>query len=138
MLRDACLPACSVTHLPQSAAPPLSSPVSTAPRQVTSWESCLARDGARLYDQCHELLDGLGFHPVAYGAVSPFWGDPSRVIGNAIAVRHPMVSADATALPRAPGAWEPRSEGGRPQPSLTPPPEWMLPPTPSGCRPRMT
>lgn len=72
VLRDASLSACSVTHLPQSAAPPHSSPVSTAPRTVTSRESCLARDGARLYDQCDELLDGLGFHSVAYGAASPF------------------------------------------------------------------
>jgi len=115
VLRASSLPACSVTSLPPSTPPPLPSPLSpsAAPGEGPPATPAVNGDGAPPYDQCRELLAGLGFQAVAYGAASPFWGDPSRVIGNAIAARHPIVSADVLALPSTPGAWASHVGGGK-------------------------
>lgn len=65
------------------------------------------------YDQSHELLGGLGFAAVAYGAASSFWGDPSQVIGNVIASRHPILDAERLALPSTAGDWEGRGRSSK-------------------------
>lgn len=120
VLRDASLPACSVTQLDARGK---SRVVNSGSEQAVNGGggdgggSSDASGGASLppapYDQSHELLDGLGFAAVAYGAAGSFWGDPSRVIGNAIASRHPILDADRLALPSTPGDWERRGGGSK-------------------------
>lgn len=109
VLRDASLPACSITQLAAGATLEAVHPGGEHVRCSSAGDGSLPP--AAPYDQSHELLDGLGFAAVAYGAASPFWGDPSRVIGNAIASRHPILDADRLALPFTPGAWEVHSCG---------------------------
>lgn len=104
VLRDASLPACSVTQLAAGAAPGVVHP--GGGHECRSSDADGASPPAAPYDQSHELLDGLGFAAVAYGAASPFWGDASRVIGNALASRHPILDADRLPLPSTPGDWE--------------------------------
>ncbi|KAK1862945.1 hypothetical protein I4F81_005511 [Pyropia yezoensis] len=121
VLRDASLPACSVTQL--DADGPSMAVHSGGQEEATGdggggGGGNIDGGGASLpppapYDQSHELLDGLGFAAVAYGAASSFWGDPSQVIGNAIASRHPILDAERLTLPSTAGDWEERGTSSK-------------------------
>ncbi|GAB0488849.1 hypothetical protein MMPV_000060 [Pyropia vietnamensis] len=125
VLRDASLPACSVTQLSARGTLKVASSGGENVANGGSGGGSGGSDGGGVsdggsdaslprapYDQSHELLEGLGFTAVAYGAASAFWGNHSRVIGNAIASRHPILSADRLGLPSTAGDWEARGGSG--------------------------